>query len=190
MNKLAYILTQRLLNRKAVAEDKAEIYIYGFELLLSFCISIIIIMIVGAFCRIMWETVAFLAVFVILRSFSGGYHANTYIMCTVVTMTTYGLVMLATQYIEIPIIMLCIVGIIGAVIYIYMAPVQHPNKELTMCQKKRNKIISILLLFTFVIVGIMLYERAELIYRSIFYSLIADISLLFIKSKPGKEDAE
>lgn len=78
LNKMAVKITDKLVMKKIVSDDMADIYIYGFELLISFFFSTIGVLIIGIILGRFLQTLMFLATFILLRSFTGGYHANTY----------------------------------------------------------------------------------------------------------------
>ena len=77
LNKMAVKITDKLVLKKIVSDDMADIYIYGFELLISFFFSTIGVLIIGIILGRFLQTLMFLATFILLRSFTGGYHANT-----------------------------------------------------------------------------------------------------------------
>ena len=55
-----------------------DIYIYGFELLVSSVIETISLLLIGLLTGKFVETVIFIISFSSIRVFSGGYHANSY----------------------------------------------------------------------------------------------------------------
>ena len=92
LNKMAVKITDKLVLKKIVSDDMADIYIYGFELLISFFFSTIGVLIIGIILGRFLQTLMFLATFILLRSFTGGYHANTYAVCSLVTFSLFGVV--------------------------------------------------------------------------------------------------
>ena len=89
LNKMAVKITDKLVMKKIVSDDMADIYIYGFELLISFFFSTIGVLIIGIILGRFLQTLMFLATFILLRSFTGGYHANTYAVCSLVTFSLF-----------------------------------------------------------------------------------------------------
>ena len=57
-----------------------DIYIYGFELLVSSVIETISLLLIGLLTGKFVETVIFIISFSSIRVFSGGYHANSYFL--------------------------------------------------------------------------------------------------------------
>ena len=127
LNKIARKLTAKLLIQNIIPEDYADIYIYGFELLLSFMFSTSVIVLAGVLCGRLVQTIAFLVVFIVLRSFTGGYHALQYWFCSVVTFSIFGLVLLTSEFVEVSLIFYILLSVIGIVTIALMVPVENLN---------------------------------------------------------------
>ena len=184
LSKVATKLTNRLLLSGVISAEEEEIYIYGFELLLSFLFSTAVILAIGIAVQAVLPTIAFLAVFIVLRSYTGGFHARTYAVCSLVTFSVYGVVMLLSHFLTVGYIEYLVMGVIGVALLIIFAPVKHPNKELTAQDIKRNKIISVVVFILFLSAGVMLcLANMYIESASIYFALIADLLLLFVKNR-------
>lgn len=183
LNRMATKLTAKMLANKIIADDMSDIYIYGFELLLSFLFSTTIIVIVGILLGRILQTLIFLLIFVLLRSFTGGYHANTYAMCTVVTFSIFGGVLLLSELVVLPLFLYAILASLGFVIMLVLVPLEHPNKKITDLQKRKYKKMSIILFWMFVTIGALLCYAGIQLNTVIFFTLVADLLLLFVKSR-------
>ena len=184
LSKVATKLTNRLLLSGVISAEEEEIYIYGFELLLSFLFSTAVILAIGIAVQAVLPTIAFLAVFIVLRSYTGGFHARTYAVCSLVTFSVYGVVMLLSHFLTVGYIEYLVMGVIGVVLLVIFAPVRHPNKELTAQDIKRNKIISVVVFILFLSAGVMLcLANMYIESASIYFALIADLLLLFVKNR-------
>ena len=186
LNKMAVKITDKLVLKKIVSDDMADIYIYGFELLISFVFSTISVVIIGLILGRFLQTLMFLTTFILLRSFTGGYHANTYAMCSFVTLSLFGVVLLLTEFVFVPLYLFPILGLIGTVIMLWQVPIEHPNKKLSDIQKRKYKVISLFLFWMFTVAGGLFCYFGSSLSASVFYTLIADIMLLFIKSRKGR----
>lgn len=182
LNKLSKKLATRLVKNKIISYEDVDIYVYGFELLLSFLFSTLLILCIGAVFDCIVETIFFLIIFILLRSFSGGYHALTYSFCTFVTLSVYGTTILLSHYTHINYISFYIIACIGIITLSILAPVINPNKEISSKKAIQHKITSILLFVTFCTAGIVSLKKYPILSNTIFYSLCADILLLFPKN--------
>ena len=184
LSKVATKLTNRLLLSGVISAEEEEIYIYGFELLLSFLFSTAVILAIGIVVQAVLPTIAFLAVFIVLRSYTGGFHARTYAVCSLVTFSVYGVVMLLSHFLTVGYVEYLVLGVIGVVLFVIFAPVKHPNKELTAQDIKRNKIISVVVFVLFLSAGVLLCLADMYIESaSIYFALVADLLLLFVKNR-------
>lgn len=188
LNKTAVRLAKKLLSLQIITEEVFDIYVYGLELLLSFFFSSSVIVLIGAILGRVIETLVFLLVFVLLRSFTGGYHANSYLMCSIVTFSTYGVVLLLSELLALPLIAYILLAIFGGVMVLAFVPIEHPNKRISDSQKKKYKIVSFILFLTFVALGILLCCANVSLSRIIFFTIMADLILLFVKTKKKGED--
>jgi accessory gene regulator B len=185
LNKLAAKISSKMLQRGVISGDMFDIYVYGFELVLSFLFSVAVMLFVGIVTNRILHTVLFLLVFITLRSFTGGYHANTYGVCFAVTISVFIVTILLAEYINICwwyYLLLLSVGL--PLIYIF-APIEHHNKPLETNDKARCKMISTILFLSFNIVGMVFTKVNATLSPVIFFTLVFDLFLLFVKSKEG-----
>ena len=192
--KLSARLADRLFNHGVIAEEDKDIYVYGFQLLISFLFSTSLVLLIGAVLGKIAETLAFLIVYILLRSFSGGYHANSYAVCTIVTVSVYLIVILMSSLVNVNLIAYLSLFILGIILLALMAPVRHPNKKISSKDTIKYKIISLGLFSIFVCIGIYMLSRNIKLANSVFYTLCADVTNLFpncryaIKNKQLKEN--
>ena len=185
LNKLAAKISSKMLQRGVISGELFDIYVYGFELVLSFLFSVAVMLFVGIVTNRILHTILFLLVFITLRSFTGGYHANTYGVCFMVTISVFIVTILLAEYINICwwyYLLLLSVGL--PLIYIF-APIEHHNKPLETNDKARCKMISTILFLSFNIVGMVFTKVNATLSSVIFFTLVFDLFLLFVKSKEG-----
>ena len=182
LNRTATSLANRLILHGVITKDVLDVYVYGFELLLSFLFSTTIIVISGFIMDKIAQTFAFLAVFILLRSFSGGYHSNTYFKCSIITFFVYGMVMLFSTHIRVTLVFYIALLIVGLVVLFIKAPVENPNKELTEQEKKKHRNTSLMLFSFFCLVGMWLNVFTGTIGATIWVTLIVDLVLIFVKT--------
>lgn len=95
MEKLSYILTCYLVRKNVVEAEKSSIYQYGFQIGMEVSLNTIISVLIAIFCHMECETIIFFIVFMLLRSYAGGLHLNTYICCLLCScMSLWGLLMI------------------------------------------------------------------------------------------------
>ena len=112
---------------------------YGLELLITKALFLIIIMALSIFMHSFFECIVFTFFFSLLRTISGGYHANTRIGCFFVSMLLF-VIPLSTlrivnkyNFVIIPIALLTIIAVV--IIFIF-APLDTPNNKLDVSEKQ------------------------------------------------------
>lgn len=75
---LSYLISSNAIDDN---EETKDYYRYGIEITMSSLINILLIIIIGIVSGNALESIVFLACFIPLRQFTGGFHAKTYFLC-------------------------------------------------------------------------------------------------------------
>lgn len=78
---LSRFITLFLLQNKIVEQEKCDVYEYGFEVIISTIIGFILIFTSGILLNELLSSMIFYAMFIIVRQYTGGYHANSHLKC-------------------------------------------------------------------------------------------------------------
>ena len=114
-------------------EKYIEIYVYGIELFISSMFCTLLLLIAGVITETLIESIIFIISFSALRIFTGGYHSNSYIACTMITMAIYFSVILlyhlafkfmSSLFFEI------LISIVTIIVVCLFAPVENTNKHI------------------------------------------------------------
>lgn len=145
MNRLASAITNYYCKKNIIAEDKKEIYCYGFQLIMADIINYTIIIAFGIILNRIIDSMVFLIILCGIRQFSGGFHAKTFAVCRLSFIATY-IYVLSISFIisKINNVYVVLINVICFIFISYFAPIEHPNKPMTSLQKKRNKSKSII----------------------------------------------
>lgn len=168
-----------------------DIYIYGFELLVSSVIETISLLLIGLLTGKLIDTIIFIISFSSIRVFSGGYHANSYLKCFIVTVAYY-LLVLFSAYIMLAfpnrtIILIAIITLfLSLILFILMSPVKSKGKSIL--NYKKQKMLSIISLFINAIVPIILLTLYQNNILIIVYPTIICVDVLIIIESLKKGD--
>ena len=155
---LAQIITGCLVRNKIIDNTKLDIYIYGFEIMISNIICFGIGLLIGAVFSEFLECVVFLAVFVLLRRYCGGYHAETYLVCDTIFTINILLVMTILKVMSVyPIYVHFIIASISIVSAVMLAPVENKYKPLTIEEKKKHKLYAAVISLSVIIISSVLF---------------------------------
>lgn len=123
-------MTDFLLEREIVRKEDREIYLYGFEAMLSTIVNIVLTLTAGLVSGLFSETLIFMISFAVLRVYSGGYHAKTHTGCILTFAGIYAFsmaaaVLLPQQYAALVSIA---AGAFSLVYILINAPIEHKNR--------------------------------------------------------------
>lgn len=82
-------LVDFLLHKGVIRQEDRDIYVYGYQIIISSMFGIILVCILGVLLKSLPESLIFLVVFITTRQFYGGYHANTFFKCCVLFIFSY-----------------------------------------------------------------------------------------------------
>lgn len=133
MKRLVSIILNFMIKNNVISKDTEEIefYRYGIEITLSSLINIALISIIGIVTNYTFESMMFLVVFIIMRSFTGEYHANTYIKCNLVTSISFIVLLLMFKIIKnISLKSIILIAVFQVLIIALLAPIENKNKPI------------------------------------------------------------
>lgn len=65
----------------SIEESEKEVYLYGYQMLIEFCINIFVSVLIAFTFRAFVEVIIFTITFLLIRGYVGGYHAKTSLGC-------------------------------------------------------------------------------------------------------------
>lgn len=127
---ISEIITNRLLRAEVIEYDDAEIYQFGLEQLLMTVLNIATTIIFGIAFNQLWNGMFFVLSFMILRTYAGGYHANTPSGCYLLTTAIIAAVLSVVKYVEINIIICAGLLLVSSTVILILSPVGSENKPI------------------------------------------------------------
>lgn len=131
--------------------DVQDFYRYGIEISISSFLNIFLVLLLGIIINHIAESIIFLLLFILIRSFTGGYHADTftggyhadtYFRCNLLMCITFILTVLANCMfsnklsLSIIIVLICVTELIVSV----LGPIENKNKPIDDSKKIKLKI--------------------------------------------------
>ncbi len=192
ITELSKRISHFLCEKDIVKEETVEIYQYGFEIIISTLIGFFITVLIGAVFHMIIASLLYYFVLVVLRQFTGGYHADTYLKCNLIfavtTMLIFGMAKIAENAhytIGFHILLL----FFSIIVICIKAPVENENKPLSKKEKTRNHKISVTV--TFVLAGIsgFIYWKSILLSAILAFTLFV-IAAMAIIANPHRKEME
>lgn len=147
LHKLSEIIADYFFDEKD--QYTIDIYIYGIELVLSSLFGNILVILIGIVTRSLIESIIFMVALTSVRVFSGGYHANTYLKCNLITLVSAIFTVTLNKLLKIVfsrqvILYLLIFNFILLLLTIIIyCPVENKNKQIKQDDKNKFKFISV-----------------------------------------------
>ena len=192
LEKIATKLTAHMIKEDIVSAEDEEIYIYGWSLILSHVGSFMVMLIAAALMGEVVGTLIFIVFMIPLRSYAGGFHADSYLKCFVLSMSGYA-VALASALLwpsHFPIWTLSL-ALFATLTTFIAAPVDHPNKRLKEFRKRQHKIVSRIIVLTQTALIISIWFLLPGLRHYLLWAMLGmaltSVSLLYVVIKPYKE---
>lgn len=147
-------ITVFFIKRNIIESDMKDIFVYGMELMLSTLLEVFNVIMLGIIMHCLWQSVIYLIAMMTIRTYTGGYHANTHFRCNIMFLLTFiasHVIVQALLKISISSVLIWVAVVIAYLIVICEAPVINHNKILNIYEKNRNKIISCIIYSALVI---------------------------------------
>lgn len=178
---LCQIIVDFFIREDIVSEEQRDIYQYGFELCISTLIGLLIVLAIGVFSGRFIESVIFYIVFCLTRTFCGGFHAHSHLLCKA-TLSCVLILVLGLDLVlnNIECYYWFILYLYSLIIVSAFSPIENPNKRLTSSDKKRCKIISIIFMMVWLAVMILFYSFGSKLYHIVALTLFFVASLMLL----------
>lgn len=178
----AVIITFFLFKNNLIHNKEKRIAIYGFEILFSSILNIVLAIVIGALFHQLIDTIIFVAILIFARSFCGGYHADTYLKCNIIFCGNLCLVLILSRLLTgMPIrFFLLLWLVIFAIITIY-APIENKYKSIDSIQKRIAKKISVILCGIVGTISIMLMPQYSHIAYILFLTYLSIVFMMIIE---------
>lgn len=160
-------IARRLANNRVIQEKDTGIYQYGLSILVYSFSNIVTILIIGGILGCIPEGICYTVCYIILRKFTGGYHARTPHACYLISSSMYFVSIYVVRSGLVNESLLVSVAIL-AVICSFIVPVDTENKVLSKREKKVYRLISLSVFLLEVSMGIVAYRyHFRMLYDSV-----------------------
>lgn len=133
-----------LLKKNLIPQSELEIYIYGYETIISCFVDLLIALTVGLISKQIVVMLIFFVMFVSVRLYTGGYHAKTFTGCKTVFITICLLVSLLSE-LPLPPVLYILILLLFIITGYFLAPIENYNKPLTNEEQMKYHKISIVI---------------------------------------------
>ena len=187
--KFSRYLTRLLCKESMISDDQEELYDYGFQITIANMTNFVIALLTGICFHAVIEMAFIYCIFVSLRFFCGGYHADTYGKCfllfAVTCMTCLWVAKWIAGYQETWFLLFpASLFFLGLCIW-KKAPVENPNRPMTDGEKKIFKKRSFQIYSFWTVSGIILWAFHQANLTASFISAFIAVAILMILKEGG-----
>ena len=136
-------LTSYIVKSGAVPEESYEIYQYGFQIGLEMLSCLLACFGIAVYLHMIPEFAVVTGIFMMLRSFVGGVHLNSFDACFMCSVTVQTLVLVVNRLYTQPLNLAWGIIVLSSVLIWNMAPVQSINRELDADEKKHCRKVAV-----------------------------------------------
>lgn len=176
---VSYLLKEDVIENM---DDDKEYYQYGIEITISSLLNIALILIVGVIFQSLAESIVFLLCFILIRQYTGGFHASSYLRCNLSFCLCFTLLILCYQltkeYINTYIAIL--ISFICTLVIFSRCPIENPNKPITENRKRFHRLIATLISILYSIISVTLMYFSNQYGVLILYTLLLVTVLIII----------
>ncbi len=181
--RLSSKIGNNLVHSNVVKEEDAEIYIYGINLILVSVVNASSALIIGFIFGVFLEVAVFMAAFIPLRSFAGGYHAKTPLRCYIFSVITLVIISFGMRYLFLSYWVYYIFLATATLVVITLSPIEDKNKPLYDVEHKiyKKRVIFITAIELVIVINFRLANAFSL-FIAVVYSFVV-LSFMLISGK-------
>ncbi|KSV60062.1 accessory gene regulator B family protein [Acetivibrio ethanolgignens] len=181
-NKIVETLINKQSQNEIITNEDEQIYRYGYILLCEVVLNLVIALIIGIVFLKTKEIMFFLCVYIPLRSFCGGWHANKIWKCTIIS---NAILLLQVYCIEnivnlISSERMLIICFFNMICVFFLAPIETEKKKISheerLIYRKKIKVMLVLHLIT--ILATILWDNKQLEFSIMFAYITQSVMLL------------
>lgn len=124
-------ITESLIKAGAVPPEDSALYEFGIRQGIFLVINIATAVLIGLFLGMVWQCIIFLVAYNPVRTYGGGYHAGTPLVCYLLSIPIITAVLLGIKFIPWNGYVCAIALFITLMIIVLLAPVEDRNKPLS-----------------------------------------------------------
>lgn len=140
-----------LIEQKAISTGERELYAYAVHCLFSLLYPIAFALVIGAFLGMPIEAVVMIMSFIAVRKFSGGYHADSFYKCLIISSIVIMTMLQISNYINNN-LLFNVIYIASSILLMIFSPIDSANKRLDNDDKRFCKKITILIVVVLFII--------------------------------------
>lgn len=183
INKISKKIAVSLKNANVINESEIDLYHYGFFIMLSEFVYVFSCIVLGLIMKMFFQSVIFFAVFLVVRRFTGGFHAKSELHCQIISTLSFliSMILIKVSLLNDLVNLCMILQLVSSIVIIILAPSDTPRKELTVDEKRLFRIISSVIVIVLMVISVILFSGVLSVFViPVTYALLMDAVLLVL----------
>lgn len=156
-------LIELLITKNIISAAESELYLFGLRNGFYLVINILTVLLLGILCSMFWQSIIFLAFYIPLRHFSGGFHAKTSLGCYIFSTCLMLAVFCGIKLIPWTTLISSLIVSVSFITIFLLAPVEDLNKpfdqiEFRMFRECARKVIIVELVVYILFIYASMYQ--------------------------------
>ena len=179
MSYLSGKITDYIIKMGVISDELYEVYQYGFQIGMEMFSCFAVCLAIAIYLHTILEFAVFTMIFMLLRTYAGGIHMNSFSGCFICSVTVQTIILIINRQYTLTCPVSWLIIFCGALLILKVAPVENINRELDLDERKHCKEVTIK-----VLIGIIFFSAGCTFSRiSNMVSLIALTILLVLVSQ-------
>lgn len=189
IEKMILKLVNQMEIEKIISKSSCEYYEYALIGMAEHAITVGTMLILGLIFRQLLPTICFIVFFLSLRKRTGGFHANKFWQCYLGTVIIYIVVMMVVPMLCINQIIMYGMLFLAIILICIMGTINHPNIDMNKSELKGSKkAAKLVILMEVMIITVLVYLKANILYIGYMSSAIILCALLMCLAKIIKQE--
>lgn len=154
MKVLADKLTGFIVRTGSVREEAYEAYSYCIQITLEMSVCFIVGMGTAVCLHMLSEFIVFMVVFMLLRTYVGGVHLNSFLACFICSLVVQTIVLVANHLYEFTLIISWGIIFVSGILILWLTPVENINKKLSREEKEHCRRVTMKILIGIAVLSI------------------------------------
>ncbi len=182
IKKIVDTIINKQIEEKVLKTEEIKIYRYGYILLCEVVLNLIIALIIGLIFDELKIISFFLFMYIPLRSFCGGWHADKIWKCTIISNIILLLQIWGKGFLVHNIVIYIMIGLFlfSLISILYLAPVETESKKISASERHiyKKRIYCIVLIHAVIFVVLVLVDAKEYIFSIGYVYVVQNVMLV------------
>ena len=151
MKRVSEKLTAYIINAGTVSEELYAVYQYGFQIGLEMLCCFVACLSIAIYMHMIPEFAIFTGIFMLLRTYAGGVHLNSFGSCFICSVTVQIIAMYFNSKYKFTVGKAWLLILVSAILILKAAPVECINRELDDAEKEHCKKVTMKVLIAVIV---------------------------------------